>query len=263
MMGMGLIVYTFMLGTAQAQENNGNVSVGAGVDVVSEYYFRGIVQETNGFIYQPWLEAGIAINDRFSVAGGTWNSVHSVQAVGPTTPSWYESDFYLGSSYAVSDGMAVDLTYTKYMSPRSSWGSVSELALGLGVENYFSPYATVAIEIDSGGGADGGSKDGTYLELGIEPAMPLDTEALSISLPVAVGLSLGNYYENGADNNTFGFLSASAALSAPLTNIPTKYGSWEFAGSIGLLVFGDGLKGINDSNDSAKLIATVGLSLGY
>ena len=250
-----------MTGTAAAQ-NDGNISVGADIDFVSDYYFRGIVQETGGVVAQPWLEAGIAVNENFSFTAGTWNSLHSVQAEGATVPSWYESDFYAGLS-AATGSTAIDVTYTKYMSPRGSWGSVKELAIGVGYDHFVAPYATVAIEMDSGGGADGGSNDGTYFELGVEPGLPLDTETYSVSIPIALGLSLSDYYEGGTSNSSFGFFSLGAALGIPLAGVPAEFGSWEFAGSLSLLVFGDGLKAINGSTDGAKVIALVGLSMGY
>ena len=250
-----------MTGTAVAQ-NDGNISVGAGIDFVSDYYFRGIVQETGGVVAQPWLEAGIAVNDNFSFAVGTWNSLHSVQAEGETVPSWYESDFYAGLSGATGS-TAIDVTYTKYMSPRGSWGSVKELAIGVGYDTFIAPYATIAIEMDSGGGADGGSNDGTYFELGVEPGLPLDTDTYSVSIPIALGLSLSDYYEGGTSDSSFGFFSLGASLGIPLAGVPAEFGSWEFAGSLSLLVFGDGLKAINDSDDGAKVIALFGLSMGY
>ena len=250
-----------MTGTAAAQ-NDGNISVGAGIDFVSDYYFRGIVQETGGVVAQPWLEAGIAVNENFSLTAGTWNSLHSVQAEGATVPSWYESDFYAGLSGATGS-TSIDVTYTKYMSPRGSWGSVKELAIGVGYDTFIAPYATVAIEMGSGGGADGGSNDGTYFELGIEPGLPLDTDTYSVSIPIALGLSLSDYYEGGTSDSSFGFFSLGASLGIPLAGVPAEFGSWEFAGSLSLLVFGDGLKAINGSEDGAKVIALFGLSMGY
>ena len=77
-----LAVVALTAGTASAQ-NEGRVSVGAGIDFATSYYFRGIVQETSGFIAQPYLEAGLSLyegdNGSVSLAAGTWNSLHSAQ----------------------------------------------------------------------------------------------------------------------------------------------------------------------------------------
>ena len=51
-------------GSAAAQDdgpNNGAVSLGAGIDFSTSYFFRGIIQETEGFIAQPFLEGGISL----------------------------------------------------------------------------------------------------------------------------------------------------------------------------------------------------------
>ena len=248
-----------MTGTAAAQ-NDGNVSVGAGIDFVSDYYFRGIVQETGGVVAQPWLEAGIAVNENFSFTAGTWNSLHSVQADGATVPSWYESDFYAGIGFG-ADAVGFDITYTKYMSPRGSWGSVKELAFGFSYDTMLAPYATVAVEFDSGGGADGGSNDGTYIELGIEPGTALGSSA-SISFPIAVGMSGSNYYES-TSGGSFGYATVGASIGVPLSAIPSEYGAWDFAIGISALMLGDSLQSINGSTDSVVPLFSVGLSLGY
>jgi hypothetical protein len=68
---------------AQDAGNNGAVSVAAGIDFSNAYYFRGIIQETEGFIAQPFLEAGISLFEgdsglqSVSVTSGLWNSLHS------------------------------------------------------------------------------------------------------------------------------------------------------------------------------------------
>ena len=260
-LGIVVLIASCMTGTARAQ-NEGNVSVGAGIDLVSNYYFRGIVQETSGAIAQPWLEAGIGFANGISLAAGTWNSLHSKQKSGVTVPSWYESDFYAGLSFG-ANAWSTDVTYTKYMSPRGSWASVKEVAIGVGYDTFVAPYVIVAIEMNSVGGADRGNNDGTYFELGVEPGVSLNAEAVSVSIPIAVGLSLNNYYEGGGNDNSFGFFSAGASLGIPLDSIRAEYGSWEFTGNVSLLIFGDGLKAINSSSHIAELNATVGLSMGY
>ena len=260
------------IGTAAAQDmgNSGNVSLGTGVDFVSDYYFRGIVQETEGFVAQPFLEGSIAFADgAASVTAGTWSSLHSAPEAGDPE-MWYETDFYAGVGFSFADAWAADATYTAYMSPNQSFGTVKELSLGLSYDDgLLGPYATFAFELD--GQADGGNDEGTYLELGVEPSLPLDDSPVGVSFPVAIGLSLSNYYESAAlvgdtvatNDNTFGFFNVGAMVSIPLSGIPAEYGSWEVTGGVNFLVFGDGLKVINGSDDDAKVIGVFGLSLGY
>lgn len=254
-------------GTASAQ-NEGRVSVGAGIDFSTSYYFRGIVQETSGFIAQPYLEAGLSLyegdNGSVSLAAGTWNSLHSTTDdgfVGGGAPGiYYENDFYAGLGFGFAGGWGADVTYTAYMSPRGSWGTVKELAVGLSHDDVIAPYITLAFEID---GSAAGDNEGTYLELGIEPSLPLDDAPVSVSFPVAVGLSPSDYYDPGGVNEAFGFFNVGAMLGVPLSGIPAEWGSWEFTAGVQLLFFGDVLKEINGSDDGVEPIGIFGLSLGY
>ena len=253
------------VGTASAQ-NEGRVSVGAGIDFGSSYYFRGIVQETGGLIAQPYLEAGLSLfegeNGSVSLAAGTWSSLHSVGDAGfdGAPASFYETDFYAGLGFGFANGFGADVTYTAYMSPRGSWGTVKELAIGLSHDDVIAPYITLAFEID---GSAAGDNEGTYLELGIEPSLALDDAPVGVSFPVAIGLSPSDYYDPDGVNETFGFFSVGAMLGVPISGIPAEYGSWDFTVGVQLLFFGDVLKTINGSDDGVEPIAIFGLSLGY
>ena len=186
-------------------------TVSAGVDFYSNYIFRGIPQ-VGGFVStQPWIEVGADISDSASVAVGSWNSVFD--APDDTPGAFYESDFYASISYAM--GMVgVDVGYTAYMSPSDWFSTTHEIGVGVSLDNEFAPYVALAFEVD--GGADFGDGKGTYLELGVEPSY--DADPVSLSFPVALGLSLSNYYETspGVDN-AYGFFSAGIALAAPVT----------------------------------------------
>ena len=246
--------------TAQDMSNNGSLSLSSGVDFVNKYYFRGIVQETGGLIAQPFLDGSINFGAA-SITAGTWSSLHSVGDAGfdGAPSSFYETDFYAGLGFAAGN-VGVDITYTAYMSPRGSWGTVKELALGLSHDNAAAPYATIAFEVDGNAAGDSG---GTYFELGIEPAAPLADDApVSLSFPIAIGMSPSDYYNPGGVNHAFGFFSAGASIGVPL-DVPEKYGAWELALGVNALVFGEGLQQINGDDSSAKLIALFGLSLGY
>ena len=246
---------------AQDMGNNGNVSLSSGVDIVNQYFFRGIVQETGGFIAQPFLDGSISLGAA-SITAGTWSSLHSAQpddcCFAGAPMSFYETDFYAGIGGAAGP-VGLDVTYTAYMSPRGSWGTVKELALGFSLDNVAAPYATVAFEVSGNAAGDSG---GTYFELGIEPSAPLDDAPVSLSFPVAIGLSPSNYYNPGGVNHAFGFFSAGASIGIPL-NVPEGYGEWGLGLGVSALVFGEGLKQINGDDSGAKLIALFGLSLGY
>ena len=249
---------------AQDMGNNGNVSLSSGVDVVNQYYFRGIVQETGGFIAQPFLDGSISFGAA-SFTAGTWSSLHSRgdEGFAGAPASFYETDFYAGIGGGAGP-IGLDVTYTAYMSPRGSWGTTKEIAIGLGVDNVAAPYLTAAFEVS--GGADGFDK-GNYLEVGIEPAAPLDDAPVSLSFPVAIGMSLSKYYEyEMADgtigDSTFGFFSAGASIGIPL-NVPAQYGAWELAIGVNALVLGEGAKAIAGGDGSTKIIALFGLGLGY
>ena len=70
-------------------------------------------------------------------------------------------------------------TYTAYTSPNNTFTTVKEITFKLGVDDSaylgkaaLKPYTLVAFEFDTSPGvgqADGGSKAGRYLELGVAP----------------------------------------------------------------------------------------------
>ena len=257
-----------MTGAAAAQDapNSGAISVGAGIDFGTDYFFRGIVQETEGFIAQPYLEAGMSLHDgdaaSVSLTAGTWSSLHSADyaGFGGAPGIFYETDFYAGLGFGFAEGWGADVTYTAYMSPRGSFGTVKELAIGVSHDDVLAPYAAFAFEL---AGNAAGENEGTYLELGIEPALPLDDAPVGVSFPVAVGLSLSDYYDPGGVNETFGFFNVGAMVGIPISGIPAEYGSWEFAAGVNLTFFGDALQAINGMDDGFTPIGVFGLSLGY
>ena len=135
-----------------------------------------------------------------------------------------------------------------------------ELSFGVTYDDgLLGPYATLAVELD--GQADNGFNEGSYLELGVEPGLPIPNSDVGLSFPVVVGLSLKDYYEGVTGNETFGFFNVGAIVSIPLTGIPARYGLWEISGGVNFLVFGDALKSINGSDDNVKPIGVFGISL--
>ena len=251
------------------------------MDWTSAYFFRGIKQETEDLILQPYGELSIKLVDNagaltsLSLAPGIWNSIHT----GPTAESpiasdpkaWYELDAYARLSAVWWEDLTTYALYTAYTSPSGAFGTVQEIALGVGYNDakLLGPFALnpsflVAFELD--GQADAGADRGIYAQIGIAPGYTFFSDAkypLSVSVPVAVGLSLKDYYEFGTgDDDTFGYFSGGVTASAPLAFIPPEFGKWLVKAGVTVLYLGDNLKTINDG-DRVQVIGTVGLAFAY
>lgn len=218
--------------------NTGALGVSGGMDVVSAYWFRGIAQENEGLIAQPYLTLSFRLNDNITVYAGTWNSLQN-----HTKDTWYESDTTLGVSFALQGRFALDLAYINLYGPSGGDIFAEEFDItlsyddsglwGEGSDFRLSPYVTLAMEVD--GGSDGLGKVGNrgrYLELGIAPSFALGgSGGITLYVPVTVGLNLGDYYENAAGvNSTFGFADIGVVAAIPLAS--SRYGSWSLTAGV-------------------------------
>jgi hypothetical protein len=272
--------------TAGAQDkgpNTGRVSLSLGVDWTTHYFFRGILQEDQDYIFQPYGEIGFKLLEgegplaNLTFALGSWNSLHG----GPTGTGgpngdprmWYESDFYAKLTATLFEDFTAGVIYTAYMSPNGFFSTVEEIALSLGYNDskLLGPFAlnpSVLIAFEFDGQADGGRDEGVYLQIGLTPGYTFNangTYPITLSVPLVLGLSLGDYYEQigvGGDDDTFGYFSASLAASMPLKFIPASYGAWQVKGALTVLTLGDNLKAANNA-DSTEFIGTIGLAMSY
>ena len=298
------LIATFALVSAQpvtaaegdaADPNTGAISVGGGVDFVTQYWFRGIAQENQEVIAQPWVELGINLYESEGVFSsvdfnvGIWNSLDSgPSGTGAGGRMWSEADFCTGLSASVSD-FTVSVIYTAYYSPNTVFATTQEIALkfeyddsglweNLGVNflgfSGLAPYALIAFEFD--GGADGISGEGVYLELGIAPGFELafvENYPITITFPVTLGLSLSDYYQapNATtgliEDDAFGYVTFGVEAGVPLAFIPSRYGEWEFHAGVYVIVLGSNVKnaanGVVTNGDSAEVFAKFGFSFSY
>ncbi len=256
-----------------ADPNPGNLTVSAGVDALNTYMFRGIRQDDTEIISWPFADLGLSL---FSGEGavksvsanvGSWNSLHSGAAGsdGPSGKMWYESDFYATLGLGFGGGVSLGTTYTAYTSPNSTFGTVKEIAFKLAVDDSsylgaaaLKPYGLMAFELD--GQADGGTSEGTYLELGVAPGWA--APAVSLAFPVKVGLSLKDYYEFSGVDEKFGYMSVAGVATVPLTGIPSSFGAWNVHGGLEYQVLGESTKAIN-LGDESKVIGLFGIGLSY
>jgi hypothetical protein len=238
-----------------------NYTVTTGMDFTSAYLFRGIRQHSGGTIAQPYADVAYTKNGvTFDI--GTWNSVHSTAAAG----NYYERD-YFGSVVFTAGKLKPGLLFTSYTSPADSFATVKELAGTLAIDDSasrfpLSPKIIVAFELTDGQ-ADAGSSKGTYLELGIRPAVKIAPRA-TLAIPVKTGLGLNNYYEGTAlglaGDDTFGYFDTGLSLSVPV--ISGKSGTLEVHGGFDLMWLGGTLKAFN-LGDGFKPVTLVGFTYSY
>ncbi len=255
----------------QAQEAGSAASFDLSLDATTHYLFRGLPQENQGLILQPAFGASFAVDDATSVNFGIWNSFHENQTaaiVGASAPIWYEADLSVGLSHQVNDLISVDLTYIALTSPNSGFATVEELDLGVNFDVDYAPYVLIAWELQNG--ADSGPDEGIYLELGATLYETTVVESkdnpVTLSVPLTLGFSLGNYYEGPTGSDSFGFYDIGADFSTPATFIDSKYGAWDLGfgvhyAHLGTQAarFGAGITG----GKRDHVYATIGLSSSF
>jgi hypothetical protein len=238
--------------------------VTANADIPSVYFFRGIRQEADPKLtFWPNASVGVRLYagdgavKRVSASAGTWNSFHrgTAGSEGGSGESFFEADFYATGTLAFANRVSVDTTYRAYTSPNDSFNSVKELSVSARTAGRWAPYGTIAFELS--GQADEGLNEGTYLELGAGPNWPLGAR-LTVAIPVKIGLSLNDFYEGPAGDETFGFFSVGAFVTVPLTRTSGWLGSWNVHGGVDFLALGDTTKAFN-KGDAGQVVAMVGV----
>ncbi len=301
--GLTAVAGTSRAWAQDAGPNTGKISVSAGFDIVSQYWFRGLAQENQGFIMQPWMEIGLSLYegdesspiDSVGIAFGIWNSFHDGpsgsgdQPAGTATvdpESWYEADWYAGVSIGLFDDFEVGATFTAYTSPNDWFATTKEIAVGFAYDDSglwesaglsvpgfegLQPSFTVAFETD--GGADNGTSLGTYYEFAFGPSFTLiDSEDMPVTLSMPFTFGFGSdYYEDGTgDDDAFGYFDFGVDLSTDLTFIPADYGAWSTYFGVHVIALGDtaqtiaGPNGFNvTTGDSAEVYVKFGISMEY
>jgi len=279
---------------AETQTFLDRFSFEAGFEFTNKYYFRGIFQENQDVIFQPYFDVGFNVfedGDGFfkslDVYVGTWSSVHG-QDTG-STDAWYEADYYFGFTVGLPANFSFDLSYVVLDTPDSAFGLdefAEEIDMviayddsghweGINIPGFegFQPYFLMAYEVQ--GGSDGFGNDsagGMYFEFGIAPSMTiLDSEDYPITLTIPVTIGLGsNYYQidvNGDgfadDDDSFGYFDIGLDFSMPLPFMPSITGEWTLSTGVHLLVLGNNNEFLNSDGDKVEVIGKIGLSTSF
>jgi hypothetical protein len=238
----------------------------AQLDITNAYYFRGILNENDGLIAQPWGELYYSayssedglIRD-FTVGAGVWLSLHSEETFATESPrSFYEADYYPMISLDLAGGFNLLTTYYWYDSPSGAWSEpVQELNFRLSYDDSESlglaPWVNVAIETHS---TSLGGSSGTGVQFGVAPTF-YEGERFSLSGSAEVGLAIDDYYE-GVDSteNTFGYANVGLGIGVPIND------TWSLGGSFEYFFFGDDLEAVNEG-DGGDPVGTLSLTAEF
>lgn len=231
-----------------------------GLDITSQYFFRGLQQENQGIIAQPRLDLAMNVYDgdsglrNLSVVTGVMESLHS-GPTGSTGGIWYESQFHIGVDGRFGERFRGGIRYATFSSPNGSAVAlarpVQELQFHVGFDDAgvmgnfsLNPRAMVAIEMV--GQRDAGADRGIYAEIGVAPTLELQEMGdgnMTLSFPVRLGLSLGDYYERptigGGGDDFFGFIQGGGVLTMPLNFLPESMGPWTGHCGLHALILGN------------------------
>ncbi len=259
-------------------KNAGRVNLSAGIDFTNAYFFRGILQERNGFIWQPYAELDFNLHEgsdpftNWELAVGIWNSVQSEQTgAQPNHPAqWFELDGYVGLATNIYGELDTSLTYIAYSYPNGAFNTVQELDLALQFDDSeflgaFSvqPSATFAFELDGSNGLSG--REGVYVELDAEPSYTFMQDSdypVTLSAPLSLGLNISEYYDLAGNSETFGFLSFGVGVGVPLGFVPDNYGEWGVALGVSGYYLNDNLALVNQG-DELYPVGTFSVTLDY
>ena len=249
--------------------NQGRLSLTLNNDFTTAYFFRGIMNERDGFIWEPSVDLSLNVYEgddaleSVDLGFGVWASYQSEDtlAEGAGPKALYETDYYPSVTLAWAGGLETSLTYYFYTSPNGAFNTVEQLDLGLAYDDSdllgefaLNPTATFSFEIEN---TSFGDKEGGYFELagapGLEVAMPgdeSDSYPIGLSFPIVLGLSMYDYYEDdNGDDDTFGFVSLGADASIPLAFIPEDFGSWSVTAGLDVYFLGNHLEDANENDD--------------
>lgn len=259
--------------------NGGKVALSVGSDFTNAYFFRGILQERDGFIWQPYggvtitlaEDVGAGVIDNIDLSFGSWNSVHTRQTGAVSGPAnWFESDVIVGFNVGLWDFVSTNVSYIAYTFPNGAYPTAQEIDWTISFDDSgllgafaLNPSMLWAFEVDN---TAFGDQEGIYLQLGVKPGVTLFEEAdypLTLALPLTLGLSVSDYYEEpGGDDDTFGYFDAGFVASVPLSFIDSAYGSWSVTAGVDVLVLSDTLERVN-RNDEAFVVGKAGISFVY
>jgi hypothetical protein len=249
-----------------------------GVDFTNAYIFRGIVQEDQGFIAQPWAELDYNLYSSetgfirdVTIGAGVWNSFQSEETLANSSPTWlYETDWYPVVYLTLPAGFSLSTIYYFYTSPNDAFSTVQELNLKLKYDDSealgrfaMAPFVNLAIETHRTSFAP---NEGVGVQLCVEPTLysfEHDRYPVTFTFPMELGLAIDDYYEDATGSeNVFGYFTWGVKASVPLAFMPKEPGAWSFGvAAKGYAFSSDLANAANDGDDlQDQVVGSLGVS---
>jgi hypothetical protein len=250
-----------------------------GGTITSAYFRRGILQEEDGVIVEPFLELGKPLHrapdsavSRVDLRLGQWNSLHDGPTGSDTADQsiWYEHDFQAAVEATLWHAWTVAARYTAFYSPNGSFDTIQEVGVDIAHRGAAAPSGergaepdalamlapSLRLAFETAGQADGGNEPGVYAELGLTPEVELQLTGerpTTLTMPLRLGLSLHDYYEDASGrDSTFGFFDLGIEVGQPI-------GHRGWLGQVGLHALFLGESNRERSGDDIELVATLSI----
>jgi len=212
-----------------------------GLNVVTAYYSRGIIQNNHAPSFQPYADIffkayeGDGFLNKAVLNISVWNSFTKKSTFSGSTSStrsWYESDFTPGIALTFGK-VTLTESYLIYMSPNDVFPTAeglqsklsfddSDLLGALALHPSFTHLKELSNKLgttDSVGPTAGSSKGGSYWELAIAPGIAAGP--VNLTFPISVAFGSDSFYQKDG----YGYTAAgvNAAYTLP---IDKSFGTW-------------------------------------
>jgi hypothetical protein len=189
-----------------------------------------------------------------------------------TGADWYQTEWMVGAVLRWRD-LWIDLKYDFYAYPTGIFLPIQEIGGKMSYDVascwretkpdsqfFLRPYVSLFQET-----VNYYDDNATYFEVGVEPSFRCELwgQRIGITLPVALGMSLDNYYVDVAtgQNEFIGYWSAGAVASMALPT-GSKLGNWYLTGSVIYYhLVANSLKAIDGTSD--EVVGKIGVSFAF
>jgi len=255
--------------TAPAPEklNESFITGDLGLNVVSAYYFHGVMQANHSPSFQPYADIflkayeGDGALNKVVFGIGVWESYNTDAKYGRTgkNSAWYEHD--VTPSVALSFGkVTITETYQFYSSPNDQFGDSQALNSKISFDDAdllgafaLHPSVSLTHEIDGKQANPAATRHGNFWEGALAPSY--SAGPVTVTLPLVVGIGSQNYFKG----NGYGFFSAGLNVAYTLP-VSKSYGTWTANAGATYYTLDNSVVGNNANRD---VVAQGGLGLAF